>query len=149
MARRLGVILALGTAATFGVRDVVARQFNTDSDVSSWWSGAVVLAAAAIVLWTMTAIGEGARTVEGVRASLPEFAASGLVIGFALPLLLEALDRGTVGVVAPVSLAAQNLTVVGLSAVVFGAHERTPRVLAALALIVVGVVLVTGGGSGE
>lgn len=144
MARRVGVVLALATAATFGVRDVVARQFNTDSEVSSWWSGAVVLAAAAVVLWTMTVIRERARTLDGVRASLPEFAVSGLMIGLALPILLEALDRGTVGVVAPVSLAGQNLTVVGLSAMVFGAHERTTRVLAALALIVLGVALVTG-----
>lgn len=143
LAKRVGVALALATALSFGVRDVVARQFNTESDVSSWWSGAVVLGAAALVLIAMTAVRERDKVVAGVRTALPEFLASGLMIGLALPVLLEALDRGEVGIVAPLSLAAQNISVVGLSAVVFGAHERTPRVIGALGLIVLGATLVT------
>lgn len=142
-ARRVGVALALVTALTFGIRDVVARQFNTESDVSSWWSGAVVLGAAAVVLWMITMATARGAIGAGVRAALPEFLASGLMIGLALPLLLEALDRGRVGVVAPLSLAAQNISVVALSAVVFGANERTRNVLIALVLILVGATLVT------
>lgn len=141
-ARRLGVALALATAFSFAVRDVVARHFTSESDVSSWWAGAIVLAAASIVLCAMSVV-RGHQTLGAdVRAALPEFLASGLMIGIALPVLLEALDRGRVGVVAPLSLAAQNLSVVVLSAVVFGAHERTTRVLVALVAIVAGAALV-------
>ena len=141
--RRLGIALALATAVSFAVRDVVARQFNTDSDVSSWWSGAVVLGSAAAVLWVMTVVRDRRTITQGVRSALPDFALSGLMIGIALPVLLEALDRGRVGVVAPLSLAAQNLTVVALGAIVFGATERSGRVLAALVAIVLGAILVS------
>ena len=64
------------------------------------------------------------------------------MIGVALPLLLEALDRGRVGVVAPLSLASQNLTVVAVGSLVFGVHERTGRVVVAVALILAGATLV-------
>ncbi len=74
---------------------------------------------------------------------MPEFLASGVAIGLALPLLLAALDSGRVGVVAPLSNAVQNLTVVVLAGVLFGAQERTPRVLAALSMVVVGGALIT------
>lgn len=142
-ARRVGVMLALATALTFGIRDVVARQFNTQSDVSSWWSGAMVLLSAAVVLWIITALTARGKVARGVRAALPEFLASGVMIGLALPLLLEALDRGRVGLVAPLSLSAQNIAVVALSAAAFGANERTRNVMIALVLILVGATLVT------
>jgi O-acetylserine/cysteine efflux transporter len=141
--KRLGVVLALGTALSFATRDVVARQFSGGSDVSAWWAGAVVLAAASTVLWAMALVGTGAGMRAGVRASLPEFVWSGVAIGLTLPTLLEALDRGRVGVVAPLSLAAQNVAVVALGAVVFGSRERTGRVLAAVALIIAGAGLVS------
>ena len=142
-ARRVGVMLALATALTFGIRDVVARQFNTQSDVSSWWSGAMVLSAAAVVLWMITAVATRGKVASGVRSALPEFLVSGLMIGLALPFLLEALDRGRVGLVAPLSLSAQNITVVALSSAAFGANERTRSILIALVLIIVGAALVT------
>ncbi len=141
--RRLGVLLAIGTAVTFAVRDVVASQFNTTSSVSSWWSGAVVLGAAAVVLGAMAAASDGARMSSGIKLALPEFLASGLMIGLALPLLLEALDRGRVGVVAPFSNAVQNLVVVAIGSAVFGKRERSARVLVALAMVVGGGALIT------
>ncbi len=140
--RRIGVVLALATALSFGLRDVVAREVGSSSSVSSWWAGAIVLAAAAVVLLAQAAAAERARLADACRRALPAFGASGLVIGFALPLLLEALDRGRVGIVAPLSLASQNLTVVLVGAVVFGVHERTGRVVLAVALILAGAMLV-------
>ena len=74
---------------------------------------------------------------------MPEFFASGLAIGLALPILLAALDRGQVGIVAPLSLASQNVSVVALGAVVFGADERTPRILVAVILVLAGATLVS------
>ncbi|MDH3754375.1 MAG: hypothetical protein OEU32_10940, partial [Acidimicrobiia bacterium] len=141
--RRIGVALAVATAITFAVRDVVAREFNTGSDLSSWWAGALVLGAATIVLAMMVVANEGRSLPAGVRTAVPEFVASGLMIGLALPFLLEALDRGRVGVVAPFSNAVQNIAVVALGALVFGARERTPRVLVALVMVVVGGALIT------
>lgn len=140
--RRLGVALALATALSFGIRDVVAREFGSASTVSSWWAGAVVLAAAAVVLIVQAGISERAGVWRACRGSLPAFGVSGLVIGCALPLLLEALDRGRVGIVAPLSLASQNITVVVVGSIVFGVHERTSRVVVAVALILVGAALV-------
>ena len=141
--RRVGVALALLTAFSFAVRDVVARQFNGETTLSAWWSGAVVLAAAAALLWVMAAVRSPRSLAAGISASLPHFAASGLMIGVALPTLLAALDRGRVGIVSPLSLAAQNLAVVALSAAVFGAGERTRRILFALVLILAGATLVS------
>ena len=144
--RRVGVALALLTAFSFGVRDVVARHFNSDSDVSSWWAGAVVLGAAGLVLVTMAVATQRGGTARAFKAATPEFLASGLLIGMALPVLLIALDRGQVGIVAPLSLASQNISVVAVGAVVFGAQERTPRVLAALTLVLAGAFVVSSAG---
>ena len=140
--RRVGVALALATAFSFGVRDVVASEFGSSSSVSSWWAGAVVLGAAALVLAAQSLAAERRSIASACRRALPAFALSGLVIGCALPLLLEALDRGRVGIVAPLSLAAQNITVVIVGSIVFGVHERASRVVVAVALILVGATLV-------
>lgn len=145
LARRVGVVLAIATAFSFGVRDVVARSFNTDTEISPWWSGALVLGAATVVLAAVVAIQERRRTLDRLKGALPEFLASGLMIGLALPTLLAALDRGRVGIVAPLSLAAQHVSVVVLAAIVFGAHERTPRILFAIGLVVLGAALVSSG----
>jgi hypothetical protein len=61
----------------------------------------------------------------------------------ALPSLFAALDRTRVGVVAPLTNAAQSVMVVALGAAVFGARERTPRILAALVFVVAGGTLIT------
>ena len=94
------------------------------------------------MLGAQAAATERGALVRSCRRALPAFAGSGLVIGFALPLLLEALDRGRVGIVAPLSLASQNITVVIVGSIVFGVHERTGRVVLAVALILVGAALV-------
>ena len=49
--RQAGIVFAIATSLTFAIRDVVARHFNVGTDVSSWWSGTVVLIAASITLW--------------------------------------------------------------------------------------------------
>ena len=98
---------------------------------------------ASIVLFVMVALQERGGTISALRGALPEFVASGLMIGIALPTLLAALDRGQVGIVAPLSLASQNVSVVALAAVVFGADERTPRILIAILLVLLGATLVS------
>ena len=141
--RQIGIIFAVATSLTFGIRDVVARHFNLGTDVSSWWSGTVVLIAASITLWVFVSIKFGPIWKTQTRKALPEFIPSGIMIGIALPLLLEALNKGAVNIVAPLALAAQNIAIVILSGWFFGSRERTRQVIVAMILIFIGGIVVT------
>ena len=141
--RQIGIIFAVATSLTFGIRDVVARHFNLGTDVSSWWSGTVVLIAASITLWIFVVIKFGPIWKAQTRKALPEFIPSGIMIGIALPLLLEALNKGAVNIVAPLALAAQNIAIVILSGWFFGSRERTRQVIIAMVLIFIGGIVVT------
>ena len=141
--RQIGIIFAVATSLTFGIRDVVARHFNLGTDVSSWWSGTVVLIAASITLWIFVFIKFGPIWKTQTRKALPEFIPSGIMIGIALPLLLEALNKGAVNIVAPLALAAQNIAIVILSGWFFGSRERTRQVIVAMILIFIGGIVVT------
>ena len=141
--RQIGIIFAVATSLTFGIRDVVARHFNLGTDVSSWWSGTVVLIAASITLWIFVFIKFGPIWKAQTRKALPEFIPSGIMIGIALPLLLEALNKGAVNIVAPLALAAQNIAIVILSGWFFGSRERTRQVITAMILIFIGGIVVT------
>ena len=141
--RQIGIIFAVATSLTFGIRDVVARHFNLGTDVSSWWSGTVVLIAASMTLWIFVFIKFGPIWKAQTRKALPEFIPSGIMIGIALPLLLEALNKGAVNIVAPLALAAQNIAIVILSGWFFGSRERTRQVIAAMILIFIGGIVVT------
>ena len=141
--RQIGIIFAVATSLSFGIRDVVARHFNLGTDVSSWWSGTVVLIAASITLWIFVFIKFGPIWKAQTRKALPEFIPSGIMIGIALPLLLEALNKGAVNIVAPLALAAQNIAIVILSGWFFGSRERTRQVIVAMILIFIGGIVVT------
>ncbi len=142
--RHLGVLLALATALTFGVRDAVARSVTSSTDDSIWWASTTVLAAAAAVT---AVIGVTSRrsvrrfAVDSVGA-IPYFLGSGASIAVALTSLFVALDRARVGLVAPLSNAMQSIAVVILGGLVFGARERTPRILVALVLVVAGGAII-------
>lgn len=141
--RQAGIVFAIATSLTFAIRDVVARHFNVGTDVSSWWSGTVVLIAASITLWIFVSIKFGPIWKTQTRKALPEFIPSGIMIGIALPLLLEALNRGAVNIVAPLALASQNIAIVILSGWFFGSRERTTQVIMAMVLILIGGIVVT------
>ena len=78
-----------------------------------------------------------------ISRAIPSFAYSGLAIAVALTSLLTAFNHGQVGLVAPLANAAQSLVVVALGTLVFGARERTTRILLALVLVAMGGVLIT------
>ena len=141
--RQIGIVFAIATSLTFAIRDVVARHFNVGTDVSSWWSGTVVLISASITLWIFVSIKFGPIWKTQTRKALPEFIPSGIMIGIALPLLLEALNKGAVNIVAPLALASQNIAIVILSGWFFGSRERTRQVIVAMILIFVGGIVVT------
>ena len=141
--RQAGIVFAIATSLTFAIRDVVARHFNVGTDVSSWWSGTIVLLSASITLWIFVSIKFGPIWKTQTRKALPEFIPSGIMIGIALPLLLEALNKGAVNIVAPLALASQNIAIVILSGWFFGSRERTRQVIVAMILIFVGGIVVT------
>ena len=141
--RQAGIVFAIATSLTFAIRDVVARHFNVGTDVSSWWSGTIVLLSASITLWIFVSIKFGPIWKTQTRKALPEFIPSGIMIGIALPLLLEALNRGAVNIVAPLALASQNIAIVILSGWFFGSRERTTQVIMAMVLILIGGIVVT------
>jgi DME family drug/metabolite transporter len=138
-----GVLFALATAMTFGMRDVIAREVTTGTNLSTLWSAAIVLGSASVVLWVMMSVVERGGVARGLSAAFPEFLLSGLMIGLALPMLLAALSRGRVGIVTPLSNATQNTVVVVLSGIFFGARERSTKVVLALAMVVSGGVLIS------
>ncbi|MGB1489956.1 MAG: DMT family transporter [Acidimicrobiales bacterium] len=141
--RQVGIVFAIATSLTFAIRDVVARHFNVGTDVSSWWSGTIVLISASITLWIFVSIKFGPIWKTQTRKALPEFIPSGIMIGIALPLLLEALNKGAVNIVAPLALASQNIAIVILSGWFFGSRERTTQVIMAMVLILIGGIVVT------
>ncbi len=141
--RQVGIVFAIATSLTFAIRDVVARHFNIGTDVSAWWSGTIVLIAASITLWVFVSIKFGTTWKSQTRKALPEFIPSGIMIGLALPLLLEALNKGAVNIVAPLALASQNIAIVILSGWFFGSRERTRQVILAMILIFIGGIVVT------
>jgi len=141
--RHVGVVLALLVAITFGVRDVVASQFTSETDLSIWWAASVVLGTAVLVVAMIGLVQHRGRFAAGVVNAAPSFVWSGLAIAVALPSLFAALDRTRVGVAAPLTNAAQSVMVVVLGAAMFGARERTPRILAALVFVVAGGTLIT------
>ena len=141
--RQAGIVFAIATSLTFAIRDVVARHFNVGTNVSSWWSGTIVLIAASITLWIFVSIKFGPIWKTQTRKALPEFIPSGIMIGIALPLLLESHNKGAVNIVAPLALASQNIAIVILSGWFFGSRERTRQVIVAMILIFVGGIVVT------
>jgi len=141
--RHIGVILALIVAVTFGVRDVVASQFANNTDLSVWWAASIVLTSASLVVAAIGLVRHRRAFGAAIISSAPSFVWSGFAIAIALSSLFGAFDRTRVGVVAPLSNAAQSVAVVAIGAAVFGARERTPRILAALILVVAGGALIT------
>ncbi len=138
---RRGSLLALATALAFGIRDVAARQLTVDVDVEVWWATTVILASGALTI-AVIAVSRGANLIRGTRQALPHLAVSGVLVGFAMPILIWALSEGDVGIVSPMANAAQIISVVALSTYVYGARERSPRLIVALTLVLAGGTLI-------
>jgi len=141
--REIGALLALATAFTFGLRDVVARHFNSESDISIWWAAALVLGIGALVASLISWAKLRSSIRREFRNALPQFVPSGIAIGVALTALFAALDIEEIGIVAPLVNAVQSVVVVALGAIVFGAHERSNRILVAITLVILGGALIT------
>lgn len=136
-----GSVFGILTALAFGVRDVTAREVTGDVDLAVWWAATIILASGSIVIAVISLV-RGDRLLAASRQALPELGVSGVFVGFALPTLIWALSRGEVGVVAPLANAAQVITVIVVSSIVYGARERSARVLLAVVLVLLGGTLI-------
>jgi drug/metabolite transporter (DMT)-like permease len=137
----LGSVLGILTALAFGVRDVAARQLTGDVDLAVWWAATIILGSGAVVI-AVISLTRGERLVREARRAFPQLAVSGLLVGFALPVLIWALSRGDVGVVAPLGNGAQVVTVVAVSSLVYGPGERGRLVIIAVVLVLTGGTLI-------
>ena len=137
----VGSVLGILTALAFGIRDVAARELTGDIDLAVWWASTIILGSGALVIAAIS-LARGDRLISGFRQALPELAVSGVLVGFALPMLIWAISRGEIGLVAPLANGAQVITVVVVSSLVYGATERSPRVVLAVVLVLVGGTLI-------
>ena len=132
--RRYGAIVAVLVAVTFGIRDNVSRSVAGHVTAAPLAQATAIMLGAAIVLLVNLALRPDA--LKRARAALVPFAPSGIVTAFGQGTLFEALDRGRVTVVAPLTGTGVLWTVV-LAALFLGRSELIGRRLVVVALLVV------------
>jgi drug/metabolite transporter (DMT)-like permease len=129
-----GAWLAVTVAAAFGLRDNVARAAGEDVAADPLAQTTAVMLGASIVLGANLLRQPSVR--RRLRAALPAFAASGVVLAVGQATLFEALDRARVTVVAPLAGTGVLWTVV-FAAIFLGRSELVGRRLVVVALLVV------------
>ena len=137
--RVLGVVLALGCAALFGVRDNVVRWAARGSHPPPLVTTDVSLAAATLFMVAYVLIVRRDRIRTELAPALAAFAPAGVGLALAYDCLLEAFDRGRVSIVAPLN-ATQSLWAVLLSSLFYGRQAE----LIGRRLVLAGVLIVSG-----
>jgi drug/metabolite transporter (DMT)-like permease len=132
--RAYGAALAVTVAAAFGLRDNVARAATEDVSAEPLAQSTALMLGASIVL--VANLLRRPSALPRLRATLVPFASSGIVTALAQATLFEALDRGDVTVVAPLTGTGVLWTVV-LAAIFLGRSELIGRRLVVVALLVV------------
>ncbi len=140
--KRIGLLVALASAALIATRDNFARWAARHHDVSGLAAGTAALAAAAALLAFYLLVSRRARVFADVRRAFVPFLLGGILLGVAYAALLEALTRGRVTVVTPL-YATESFWTVLLASIFLGRSERIgPRLLLAAALMVGGAALI-------
>lgn len=135
------LVFAVGAAAAYGAGNVIRRFGLTATDASPLEAVAVNVTAAVVVLAAYAA--SRPDPIRPPRAATRYFAAAGVAAAVALFTLFEALDRGPVVIVDPLS-GTSSLFAVLFTAILLRDVERvTARTVLGAALIVVGAGLVT------
>jgi DME family drug/metabolite transporter len=140
----LGLACAALTAVGFGTRDVVTRRVSGHGHVPVTVAAATILLTGWVITVAVTAVARRGRTWTIARSA--PFAWPGVAIGVALPALLAAFRHGQVTVVSPVSNAAQAVLVLLLSGIFVARAELDRRIVAALAAIVCGGIVIVAFG---
>lgn len=137
--KRIGLVLALGSAVVFAVRDNFVRWLSIDTDVSPALAAAATLGAGGVCVAVYLLATRGGRI--SLR-QLPVFVPAGLLFGLSYICLFEAYYRGRVTVVSPL-VATESLWGVGLSVLLLRRHERVGlHLLGGAALVVAGGALI-------
>jgi drug/metabolite transporter (DMT)-like permease len=132
----LGIVLALGAALLFGIRDNLVRWAARGSDVPGFVAASSSLVSATLVIGLVVLMRPSG--VVRVRNAFRPFVLSGLVYGVSYACLYSAFDRGRVTVVAPL-VATESLFAVLISIVLLRRSERIGVRLLVAAALVVGV----------
>jgi drug/metabolite transporter (DMT)-like permease len=138
----VGIVLSLGAAVLFSIRDNLVRWAARSSEVPGFVAATASLVSATLVILIVVASRPNAR--ERIRLAARPFVPSGLVYGISYACLYSAFDRGRVTIVAPL-VATESLFAVLISIVVLRRSERIgPRLLLAAGLVVGGGALISG-----
>jgi drug/metabolite transporter (DMT)-like permease len=140
--RRIGLLVALVSAALIAVRDNFARWAAKHHHVSGLAAGTAALAAAAALVLAYLLVTRRARVVPTIRRAFRPFVPAGVLLGLAYAALLEALTRGRVTIVTPL-YATESFWTFALAGLVLGRSERIGVRLVLLAgLMVAGAALI-------
>jgi drug/metabolite transporter (DMT)-like permease len=141
----IGIPLALGAAMLFALRDNGARLASEETTTASLTAATATLLGGAVCLAAFvlaTRRLSDAPVRVSPRSIPPAFVLAGLCHGGATAFLYEALARGRITVVEPLT-STSALWGVTLAAVVLGRHEAIgPRILAAATCVVLGGALI-------
>lgn len=140
--RRIGLLVALASAALIASRDNFARWATRHHHVSGLAAGTAALAAAAALLLAYLLVTRRRAALAAVRRAAVPFVPAGILLGAAYAALLEALTRGRVTIVTPL-YATEAFWTVLISLAILGRTERIgARLLTAAALMVSGAALI-------
>jgi drug/metabolite transporter (DMT)-like permease len=141
--RALGVMLALGCAALFAVRDNAVRWSAREVEPPALQASATSLLAAAVATAIYVVLTRRTDARRLARTAAPAFAPAGVLLACAYGALVAGFARGDVAVVAPLN-ATQSLWGVAFAVLVYGRTSEAVgrRTLAAGVLIVLGGALI-------
>lgn len=137
----IGVPLALGAAMLFALRDNGARLASEETTTASSAAATATLVGGALFLCVFVLLrGRAARVSR--RTVHPAFLVAGLCHGTATVLLYEALSRGRITVVAPLT-STSALWGLTIAAIVLGRREAVgPRLFVAAGCVAIGGALI-------
>jgi S-adenosylmethionine uptake transporter len=128
-----GLVLGLGAAVCFAVRDNIVRALRVDGAPET-------VAVATLLAGTLVALAAARRLPS--RREYRALAPAGVLFGLSYVLLFQAYFHGRVSVVSPL-VATETLWALVLTALILGGSEQLGRrvVLGALAILVGGIVI--------
>jgi drug/metabolite transporter (DMT)-like permease len=141
--RALGVVLGLTCAVLFAGRDNAVRWGARDYDPPALQATAASLLGAAVAAGLIAALVKRRSLARSLRVAVPAFLPAGVLLSLAYLALVTGLDRGRVGIVAPLN-AMQSLWAVVFAAAFFHQTEAiSRRTFLAGALVVAGGAIVS------
>lgn len=135
----IGIGMALSVAVLLAARDNVVRSLIGDSDIPAIAQAVALLVGANAILLVYFLIVPGSpKRADRMKAAALPFLPGGVCMGLVYVVLLEALRRGEVTIVAPLNGTNVLWTVLLSALVIRGAEAVGPRLVVAATLVVAG-----------